>query len=521
MMKNNTIFKLFIIVIISTFFFVNRADALSVLKFIGNETEIEKISVIENISDEFAMKTRIESLINDSSVNIRWNAAKMLSDIGDDQSLKLLQIQITRETDRLAKDQEIQAIYAIKFRLAVLSGGNPENELLEFFSSGYYPLRSGMTSRESYGSAVYAINQLALIGSSTVRSYIGQILDLSNTQDLGLLPETCNRSIYILDNYRIPQKYVVALKTGDLGLKYWAAKELRKRAKTEVLTADNKTVIDLLKAQLFFAQNNGYEDYYNYINDILKNTFRETVSYVEPQSVYENKPPVITQIPDKSIYEGKSLTIKITADDPDGGLPKLVPYITIKPLPEGATLQSNVFHWTPEINQEGSYRTTIFAQDESGSVSSVSFNINVLGLAPESVLKNTGNTALSGYLLMKVQKLIDSNSWQDYRLVAIDGASRTIQPGETVNLKHILNIRNYIAEEAGSFRIYASFLNEQGDVLFSDTDEFEVLASQEEVLIPISSLSQEKTTIEKIKQKIAITQQRIIQLLSQLIQILR
>lgn len=481
MIKENQILKSIVIATIIFMFCLSAGVyARSGLKFIGNEQETEKMSAVENVTPESVRKVKLEVLISDPSVNIRWNVAKMLVEIGDSQSLKLLQTQITRETDRLTKDQQIQAVYAIKFRLAVLSGLNPESELLGFFYSGYYPLRSGTPSGEPYGGTVYVINQLASIGSSSVRSYISQILDLSKTKDLGVLAESCNKALYILNNYRIPQKYVVAVRTGDLGLRYWAAKELAKRSKTEHLTADNKTIVDLLKAQLLFAENNRlevyYDNYYDYIKNILKNTFGENADYIEPFDIYENQPPTITAIADKTIYEKEALTITITADDPDAVLPRVKPFIKVEPLPKGAVLKGNVLTWTPSFGQAGSYRITVYAQDELDSISSIKFTINVLSEPSKSIIKNIGATPITGYLLMKVQKLVGT-SWQDYRLVAIDGSLRTIQPGEEIDLKTIWNSQNYIAKETGKFRIYAGLFDEQGNSMIVDNWEFSVFGT--------------------------------------------
>lgn len=477
MSRQNKILKaILIIVFILVFCLTGRVCALSILKFVGDENETQKMSNIESVFLESARKSQLEAAISNPSADIRWNVATMLAEIGDSQSLNLLLGQIKRETDWLAKDEQIRAVYAIKFREAVLFGGNPENILLEFFVSEFYPFKEKTTSGESFDSTSYVLSQLAIIESKKVRSHINKILALSKTSDLGLLPETCNKALHILNNYRNPQRYVVALRTGDLGLRYWAIKELAKKSKIEFLTPDKKTVIDLLRSQLFFAENNGYDNYYNYINNILKNTYSEIVDYIKDHDIYENQPPIISNVANKNVYEGERVIIVIRASDPDAALPRVRPFVSVRPMPDGAVMRGDVFRWIPSIGQIGQYRITAFAQDEIGSISTTDFTINVLSASPKSIIKNAGRTDLKGYVLMKVQKW-DGQSWQDDMVVVDDEqekALRTIKPDKTINLKGIWNSQAYTAKEQGKFRIYAAFLDEEGNVSLSDTWEFRV-----------------------------------------------
>lgn len=132
----------------------------------------------------------------------------------------------------------------------------------------------------------------------------------------------------------------------------------------------------------------------------------------------------------------------------------------------------------------------------------------------ESILKNTGTKSLIGYLVMNVQKLVDTK-WSDEQTVVQDDVLRTIEPGEEINLRNIWNKENYIIKEAGKFRIYAGFFNEKRETLLSDSYDFGVSAVKETVS------AGEKTTIRILKQKIAAIQQKISRLLSQLLQLLR
>ncbi|MBI4711705.1 MAG: putative Ig domain-containing protein [Planctomycetes bacterium] len=85
-----------------------------------------------------------------------------------------------------------------------------------------------------------------------------------------------------------------------------------------------------------------------------------------------DRPPVLTQPPDKSVDEQMNLAFTLAATDPDGDS---IVY-TMTSTPTGATLVSNVFSWTPSYTQAGVY-PVIFTATANGLTNSTSITITV------------------------------------------------------------------------------------------------------------------------------------------------
>ena len=78
----------------------------------------------------------------------------------------------------------------------------------------------------------------------------------------------------------------------------------------------------------------------------------------------QNQTPVMTAIGPKVVTEGQSLSFRISASDPDGGIPVL----SAAPLPSGAVFVDSLngagsFRWTPSFIQAGLYAVTFKATD--------------------------------------------------------------------------------------------------------------------------------------------------------------
>ena len=91
-----------------------------------------------------------------------------------------------------------------------------------------------------------------------------------------------------------------------------------------------------------------------------------------------NRPPVIDSIAQQIVDENKTLSFKVTANDPDvedAGKFSL----TASDLPEGATFNaaSAAFSWTPTYEQSGDYSVTITNTDPSGLTATTKANIKV------------------------------------------------------------------------------------------------------------------------------------------------
>ncbi|MBL7148178.1 MAG: S8 family serine peptidase [Nanoarchaeota archaeon] len=86
---------------------------------------------------------------------------------------------------------------------------------------------------------------------------------------------------------------------------------------------------------------------------------------------------------------------------------------------------------------------------------------------PKSLINNTGTNNIQGYLLMKVQKLVEG-FWQDYEIVVNDsetGTLRNIEGNSYLALDLIWNPYNIVINEEGNFRVYVSLLDGNGNVI--------------------------------------------------------
>jgi hypothetical protein len=77
-----------------------------------------------------------------------------------------------------------------------------------------------------------------------------------------------------------------------------------------------------------------------------------------------NRPPVMTAIGPQTVAEGATLTVPVTATDPDG----TVPTLTTTVLPTNASFTDHLngtgtFTFAPDFTQAGSYSVTFFASD--------------------------------------------------------------------------------------------------------------------------------------------------------------
>ena len=118
-----------------------------------------------------------------------------------------------------------------------------------------------------------------------------------------------------------------------------------------------------------------------------------------------NRPPVLSPSPigNRTVTEGQTLTIAVTASDPDGGT--LV--FSSANLPSGATLVPGAngaatFSWTPAVGQAGTYSNVTITVSDGAATDSEIFTITVTTAAVNRppVLTNPGNkTVIEGQLL--------------------------------------------------------------------------------------------------------------------------
>ncbi|MBI5778435.1 MAG: putative Ig domain-containing protein [Planctomycetes bacterium] len=94
-----------------------------------------------------------------------------------------------------------------------------------------------------------------------------------------------------------------------------------------------------------------------------------------------NRPPVLTDIGNKSIDEGAALTFTLSATDPDGDTLNY----SATGLPAGAILEGDTFSWTPDYTQAGTYPNIKFRVTDPGSLydeKAITIIVNNVNRAP-------------------------------------------------------------------------------------------------------------------------------------------
>ena len=76
-------------------------------------------------------------------------------------------------------------------------------------------------------------------------------------------------------------------------------------------------------------------------------------------SINDSRPVFLGEIEDRTVIEGKEISIQLSADDPDGD--QLT--FCCSPLPEGACVENGVFLWTPDYTQSGEYEIRLSVND--------------------------------------------------------------------------------------------------------------------------------------------------------------
>jgi hypothetical protein len=114
----------------------------------------------------------------------------------------------------------------------------------------------------------------------------------------------------------------------------------------------------------------------------------------------DNLPPVLDPIGNQTVAEGGSLTVPVSAVDPDG----TIPVLTTSPLPDNATFTDNgdgtgVFSFNPDFDQADDYKITFRATDELDAAlvdtETVTITVTNTNRAPE--LTPVGDTSVVEY----------------------------------------------------------------------------------------------------------------------------
>jgi hypothetical protein len=108
-----------------------------------------------------------------------------------------------------------------------------------------------------------------------------------------------------------------------------------------------------------------------------------------------NRSPQLAEIMPKTIDENKQITIELQGSDPDKEDEGLLVY-SATGLPEGSSLESSVFTWTPTYNQSGTYNVSFTVSDTkledtketSITVSHVNRAPTIMEIASQTVAEN-------------------------------------------------------------------------------------------------------------------------------------
>lgn len=93
-----------------------------------------------------------------------------------------------------------------------------------------------------------------------------------------------------------------------------------------------------------------------------------------PTPIPENRPPALAPIGSRSVAQGHTLTLALSATDPDGD----VLTYGVAGNPAGSVLSGSIFAWTPSEEQAGTHSVTFTVADNRGGTASESISIEVV-----------------------------------------------------------------------------------------------------------------------------------------------
>ena len=105
-----------------------------------------------------------------------------------------------------------------------------------------------------------------------------------------------------------------------------------------------------------------------------------------------NQVPVLADIGDQTIAEGRTLTIPLVGSDADGDA---LTY-SVEGEPTGASLLEQTFSWTPSYSQSGEYEVTFTVEDGRGGIDRETIAITVKNTNREPELAAIGDQTVAG-----------------------------------------------------------------------------------------------------------------------------
>jgi hypothetical protein len=136
------------------------------------------------------------------------------------------------------------------------------------------------------------------------------------------------------------------------------------------------------------------------------------------------------------------------------------------------------FSWTPtKIGYQGLKLIVNCTDDQNPSNDVYNGHKNVVD---RSIINNTGNTNIVGYLIMKIDwefynETTHEMMWITHGVVVNDtltGNQRVIEPGSYLDLREIWQqAGGYVLNDYGYFRVYSALLDENGEVIVTGSGE--------------------------------------------------
>jgi hypothetical protein len=104
-----------------------------------------------------------------------------------------------------------------------------------------------------------------------------------------------------------------------------------------------------------------------------------------------NRPPTLSSIGSQSMAEGAALSLTLSGSDPDGDA---LTY-SVSDSPSGSSLSGNIFSWTPDHDQAGSYSVTFTIGDGRGGEASETVSITVSDANRPPTLSSIGGQSVA------------------------------------------------------------------------------------------------------------------------------
>lgn len=199
---------------------------------------------------------------------------------------------------------------------------------------------------------------------------------------------------------------------------------------------------------------------------------REIMIFVFESS---NTPPVLYPINDRVIPEGELLSFQLVATDNENDPVSF----TAEPLPDGALLVDNVFFWTPDFTQSGSYTVTFSATEVNSTLmdsETIEITVENVNQAPSITVPN----AFEGLQGVTIAFWIEGT---DPDIEDIPGLNFSLSDSpEGANLTKSYRIQ----DKKISLFLWTPSFQQQGyfDITFSITDE-STSQAQDNVLIEV------------------------------------